>query len=342
MAVRKASDSNLTGKKYNDASAGAAKAPDVVDAPTVGTVTRDGSALSVPFTPAVKGGAAANFIATSSPGGITGTSANSPINVTGLVSGTTYTFVVQGQNTTATGPASAASNAESALANPTWQGATIYNTTQNYVAATNVEQIAIVAMGGGFAGSAGGGGGYNGWNESYDGGGGGGGGAMGLAYSGVATMPSYLNGGSTHLITVGASGGGVTSVGNFLDSSGSGNASSKSAGNTQGGNGTGGNVSVGSGLFGATNYTYGGSGGSGGWGGENQYSNGNAGESPFGGGGGKGGNYFSGGAGGGGAGNGPGGGGGGGGGGRAGAGNSGGGGGAGGTGRVIIYEKKSI
>lgn len=341
MSVRKASDSNLTGKKYNDASAGANKAPDVVDAPTVGTVVRDGSALSVPFTPAVKGGAATNFIATSTPGGITGTSATSPILVQGLTSGTSYTFVVQGQNTTATGPASQVSNAESALANPTWQAGVTYNTTQNYVAATNVEQVAIVAFGGGFAGNSGGNAGYCGWNESFNGGGGGGGGAMGLAYSGVATLPNYLNGGSTHLITIGASGGGVTSVGNFLDSSGGGNATSKSAGNTQGGYGVGGNVSVGSGLFGATNYTYGGSGGSGGWGGENQFAGGNAGESPYGGSGGKGGNYFSGGPGGGQGGTGPGGGGGGGGGGGY-SSPGGAGGGAGGAGRVIIYEKKSL
>ncbi len=341
MAVRKASDYNLTGKKYNDASAGATKAPDIVDPPTIGTVTRSGSALSVPFTAAVRGGAAANFIATSSPSGITGTSANSPITVTGLASGTTYTFIVQGQNTTGSGPASAVSNAESALANPVWQAGVTYNTTQNYVAATNVEQVAIVAFGGGFAGSSGGSAGYCGWNESFNGGGGGGGGQMGLAYSGVQTMSGYLNGGNTHLLTIGASGGGTTSLGSFLDSSGGGNASSKSAGNTQGGNGAGGNVSVGSGLFGATNYTYGGSGGSGGWGGENQFAGGGAGESPYGGNGGKGGNYFGGGAGGGGGGNGPGGGGGGGGGGGY-SSPGGAGGGAGGAGRVIIYEKKSI
>jgi hypothetical protein len=34
MAVRKASDSNLTGKKYNDGSAGAAKIADVPNVPT--------------------------------------------------------------------------------------------------------------------------------------------------------------------------------------------------------------------------------------------------------------------------------------------------------------------
>lgn len=341
MSVRKVTDSNLTGKKYNDASAGANKAPDIVDPPTPGTVTRSGSGLSVPFTPAVTGGAAANFIATSSPGSVTGTSANSPITVLGLQSGTSYTFTIQGQNTTGTGPASQATNSESPLANPTWQAAQTYNTTQNYVAASNVEQVAIVAMGGGFAGASGGAGGYCGWYESYYGGGGGGGGAMGLAYSGVANLPNYQNGGSTHLVTVGASGGGVTSVGSLLDSSGGGNATAKSAGNTQGGTGVGGNVSVGSGLFGATNYTYGGSGGSGGWGGENQFAGGNAGETPFGGTGGKGGNYFTGGASSGAAANGPGGGGGGGGGGNAYYG-GGGGGGAGGTGRVIIYEKRSL
>jgi hypothetical protein len=107
MAVRKASDSNLTGKKYNDGSAGASKVPDVVDPVTPGTPTLTYSTASVPFTPSNKGGAASTYTATSSPGGLTGTAASSPISVSGLADDTTYTFTVTGTNATATGPASA-------------------------------------------------------------------------------------------------------------------------------------------------------------------------------------------------------------------------------------------
>ena len=39
MAIRKASDSNLTGKKYNDGSAGGSKIIDVPNPPTPGTPT---------------------------------------------------------------------------------------------------------------------------------------------------------------------------------------------------------------------------------------------------------------------------------------------------------------
>jgi hypothetical protein len=109
MAVRKASDSNLTGKKYNDGSAGGAKVPDVVDPVTPGTPTITFSAASVPFTASEKGGAASTYTATSSPGSITGTAASSPITVDGLSDNTAYTFTITGTNATATGPASDAS-----------------------------------------------------------------------------------------------------------------------------------------------------------------------------------------------------------------------------------------
>lgn len=98
MAVRRASDSNLTGKKYNDGSAGASKIVDIPDAPTVGTPTLSYVTASVPFTAPTKGGAPSTYTVTSSPEGITGTAASSPITVTGLSDGTTYTFRVKATN----------------------------------------------------------------------------------------------------------------------------------------------------------------------------------------------------------------------------------------------------
>lgn len=337
MAVTKASASGLAGSKFKDASAGTAKITDFPDAPVIGTATNSGAGASVPFTIAPTGGTATLFTVTSSPGGVTATGVSSPIFISGLTANTAYTFTVMASNAAGNSPASAASNTVTTVSNPVWQvnAPLTFNTTQNYFADGNVTEFAMITFSGGFAGNSGGDAAYRGdWGP----GGGGGGGAMGQAYSGVTTVPP---GGATHLITIGASGGGVTSVGNILTSNGSGNATSKAAGNVQGGNGTGGNVSVGSGLFTPQTVTYGGSGGNGGnGGGADGFSanGGNAGLSPYGGNGGGGSNGGGGGSGGTG-GLAAGGGGGGGGGWRNG---GGGGGGAGGSGRVIIYEKKSV
>ena len=69
---------------------------DVVDAPTIGTATDsgDGTTASVPFTASATGGAATSFTAVSTPSSITGSSATSPITVTGLADSTAYTFKV--------------------------------------------------------------------------------------------------------------------------------------------------------------------------------------------------------------------------------------------------------
>lgn len=91
---------------------------DVPDAPTIGTATAvTYSSATVAYTAAVTGGTPTYYIATSTPGSITATSASSPITVTGLTASTSYTFTVKGYNSTATGAASAASNTITTLAN---------------------------------------------------------------------------------------------------------------------------------------------------------------------------------------------------------------------------------
>jgi hypothetical protein len=81
-------------------------------APTIGTATAGNATAGVAFTPPTNTGrpAITGYAATSSPGGLTGTGASSPITVSGLTNGTTYTFTVTATNSEGTGPASAASN----------------------------------------------------------------------------------------------------------------------------------------------------------------------------------------------------------------------------------------
>jgi hypothetical protein len=334
MAIRKASNSGLTGGRYIDASAGTSKIVDVPDSPTIGSITRIDLGAQVAFTPSTKGGNVVSYTATSTPGGFTGTG-SSPITVTGLSSGTSYTFKVRATNATGSSAYSSDSASITAAA-ASWVLALTATTTQSYSLPSGVSQLGIYAFGAG----------QNGSGQS--------GGAGGSAYSGIVNNPTP---GHTATVTVGASGGATSSFGSYLDSTGAGNATSKTAGNGggAGGGGTGGNLTL-SGP--GQTYNYGGGGGNGGngngtnpndiWNGYSVHAGGNggnAGGSPYGGGGGGGSgqhqsfnyrnaswNYGGHGGGTGGAGNGLSGGGGGGG--------NGGAGGAGAAGQVIVFEKK--
>lgn len=84
----------------------------VPGAPTIGTATAGDTQADVTFTaPASIGGAAiTGYTVTSNPGGFTGTGAGSPITVTGLTNGVSYTFTVTATNSAGAGAASAASN----------------------------------------------------------------------------------------------------------------------------------------------------------------------------------------------------------------------------------------
>jgi hypothetical protein len=92
----------------------------IIDLPnqtvTIGTATdlETGISATVAFTAGsvTTGGPVSYFTATSTPGSVTGTASTSPITVSGLTSGTSYTFKVRAGNTTglSTGGESAASN----------------------------------------------------------------------------------------------------------------------------------------------------------------------------------------------------------------------------------------
>ncbi len=103
---------NANGPSALSAASNSITAVTVPGTPTIGTATAGNATASVAFTaPASTGGSAIlDYTATSSPGGITATSATSPISVTGLTNGTPYTFTVTARNAAGSGAASSASN----------------------------------------------------------------------------------------------------------------------------------------------------------------------------------------------------------------------------------------
>ena len=77
-----------------------AKAIGQPSTPTVGAATNLNASASVTFTGSSdNGGGTLTYTATSSPSGITATSATSPISITGLANGTGYTFTIKATNT---------------------------------------------------------------------------------------------------------------------------------------------------------------------------------------------------------------------------------------------------
>jgi hypothetical protein len=81
-------------------------------APTLPTATAGNAQATVSFTPPSFGtrDIVGQYTVTSKPGGISATGTASPITVTGLTNGTTYTFTATASNAGGTGPASGSSN----------------------------------------------------------------------------------------------------------------------------------------------------------------------------------------------------------------------------------------
>jgi hypothetical protein len=91
----------------------------VPGAPTIGTATAGNAQASVTFTaPSDIGGGAITSYTVISSGGQVGTGASSPVTVTGLTNGQSYTFTVYANNAYGPGDVSAASNSVTPVAAP--------------------------------------------------------------------------------------------------------------------------------------------------------------------------------------------------------------------------------
>jgi hypothetical protein len=155
--------------------------------PTIGSANLGAtvSSISVAFTPASSGSVALGFEALSTPSAITATGSASPITVTGLTQGTSYTFQVRARNEAGFSGYSSPSNSKAPGAAASQQAYTTAGTF-SWVAPTGVTSVSVVAVGGG--GGAG----------AFTGGGGG-----ALAYkNSISVTP-----GTSYAVIVGAAGG---------------------------------------------------------------------------------------------------------------------------------------
>jgi hypothetical protein len=211
--------------------------------PTIGTATTSGSTTDVTltFTPSVYGGTATSYVITktsTTTGAVTGTQQTttaSPVTVTGLSGGASYSFKIKPQN--ANGLGSRFSGDSSAVTTPVVYSLQLTaNNTQSYTIPTGYNFMSAYVAGGG--GSGGNGINATGGSAAAGGGGAGGYGAGFTAFKGVAVSP-----GQAYTITVAAAGGisKVTSP-NAVDL-GTANAGSSNAGGT-GSSNVGGAVNV--------------------------------------------------------------------------------------------------
>jgi hypothetical protein len=197
MATRKASDSNLTGKKYNDASAGATKIPDLPQVPT-SPIATGAAEPTVTLTPALRGGAASSYVIDNDFNGTTWSSSNTTVTATGLTPGTQLRFRVKAVNSSGE---SQYSGYTATVGVSGWALAQTFNSTANWTVPTGVTKIGVVVIGGGGNGASAG--------PGFNSGAGGRGAAAGGWYD------YSVSSGTNYLVTVGAAGG-TSSFGNLL------------------------------------------------------------------------------------------------------------------------------
>lgn len=232
--------------------------PALPGAPTSVTATAGDAQATVSFTAPSNTGfptTITSYRVTASPGGLTATGSSSPVTITGLTNGQTYTFTVAAQNASGFGAESAPSASVFLPVNYFTAG------TYSFVVPAGVTSVSAAAIGGG-GGAFGGGG---------SAGGGGGGGAFRYVNN-ISVTP-----GATITVTVGAAGtsglstsnGGQSSFGSSVVAPGGGAASGSGGGSgATGGTGFGGNGGSGGpagGSYGSGRSGGGGGGGAGGF-----------------------------------------------------------------------------
>jgi hypothetical protein len=208
MAIRKASDSNLTGKKYNDASAGATKIADIPNTPATPT-SATADAPSVAFTPAATGGSATNYVVGLGVGNTTWSGASSPISATGLTPGTSVTFKVKAVNSTGE---SAFSSTSTSVSVTGWALAETFNSSTNWTVPVGVTKIGVAVISGGAGGTQG-----NHTNSVP--------GPGGSSGSAVSFWDQAVNANTTYAVTVGGAGGN-SAFGSLASATSGGNATS--------------------------------------------------------------------------------------------------------------------
>ncbi|GES43112.1 hypothetical protein RsS62_23640 [Rhizobium dioscoreae] len=112
---------NTIGTGAASSASGAVTPSTVPGAPTISSVTAGNGQATVAFTPPASNGGAAitSYTVTSNPAGLTASGSGSPLTVTGLTNGTSYTFTVTATNASGTGAASASSSSVTPVAAPT-------------------------------------------------------------------------------------------------------------------------------------------------------------------------------------------------------------------------------
>lgn len=117
--------------------------PTLPEAPTIGTATAGIGDATVAFTAGELYGGTGSFTATSSPSGITGTGSSSPITVSGLTNGVSYTFTVKVQ----TGAGTSAESASSNSVTPEAPSIVLFGGGLSFANVNNIQEIDVSSTG---------------------------------------------------------------------------------------------------------------------------------------------------------------------------------------------------